>query len=63
MEAGILPWQEALRPALILGVNASIATCIQLTALERKRSPLLLICTVAARCILLNLLGGIVFRD
>ena len=36
MEAGILPWQEALRPALILGVNASIATCIQLTALERK---------------------------
>lgn len=63
MDMGTLPWQEALRPALILGINMSIATCIQLTALERKRSPLLLICSAAARCILLNLLGGIVFQD
>ena len=63
MDVGTLPWQEALRPALILGINMSIATCIQMTAVERKRSPLLLICSAAARCILLNLLGGIVFQD
>ena len=58
-----LPWQTALRTALILGANVSIAFFIQLAALERKRSPLPLTIVLLVRGVLINLLGGIVFQE
>ncbi len=58
-----LPWQSALRTALILGANVSIAFFIQLAALERKRSPLPLALALLIRGVLINLLGGIVFQE
>lgn len=58
-----LPWQTALRTALILGANVSIAFFIQLAALERKRSPLPLTIVLLGRGVLINLLGGIVFQE
>ena len=62
MELKELPWQEAVRTALILGTNVSMVLFIQITALERKRRPLLLISVLYGRCLLINLLGGILFQ-
>ena len=62
MELKELPWQEAVRTALILGTNVSMVLFIQITALERKRRPLLLISVLYGRCLLINILGGILFQ-
>lgn len=63
MDIGTLPWQEIFRPALILAVNLSIATCIQFTALERRHSPLILMVYLILRCLFLNLFAGLLFQD
>lgn len=63
MDIGTLPWQEIFRPALIMAVNLSIATCIQFTALERRHSPLVLMVYLILRCLFLNLFAGLLFQD
>lgn len=63
MELNVLPWQEALRAALILIPNISIAFIIQCEALERKHSLLPLLVVFCGRLFFINLLGGIVFQE